>query len=378
MSLLAPFKESIYVNRPLLPDLDKVHEKLQEVWDSKWLTNMGRQHNTLEEKLITKLKVPNLSLFNNGTTALIAAIRSLDLKGDVITTPFTFAATPHSIALNNLNPIFCDVDDYTMNIDPTKIEALITPTTSAIVAVHVFGTPCDVKKIQDIADRHHLKVIYDAAHAFDTEIDGVGIGNFGDVTMFSFHATKLFHSTEGGALAFKDSSFKKKLELIKNFGIVNEDEVSTIGLNGKLNEIQAVIGQLVLEMVEEEKAKRNRLQKVYCEKLHNINGITVMPAVSHNNRSSYQYFVIRINESQFGMHRDQVYEELKKYNVFSRKYFHPLCSNYDCYRDLSSANRSNLPVANRIAEEVISLPFYGDLTSQDVEKICEIIKSLQC
>ncbi len=371
-----PFEKPIYITRPILPDLNEVTKKLQEIWGSQWLTNNGPQHQLLEEKLKEVLKVPNLSLFNNGTIALIVACQSLRLSGDVITTPFTFPATPHVLTWNNIRPVFCDIDPVTMNIDANKIEAMITPQTTGILAVHVFGTSCEVDKIQEIADKYDLKVIYDAAHAFKTEIDGVGIGNFGDITMFSFHATKLFHTAEGGALVFKNSNLKDRIDLLKNFGIKNEEEVVMPGINGKMNEIQAALGLVVLGYIEKEHKKRKKLLDTYHACLNDVEGISFLE--DHTNvKNSYQYFVIRIDEKLFGKSRDFVYQEFKKYNVFARKYFYPLCSDYTCYHHLPSASQSNLPVANKVVKEVLSMPFYGGLSEDDVKKICDILKSFR-
>lgn len=372
---IKPFTHPIYITRPLLPDLHELTKKLQEVWDSQWLTNIGNQHRLLEKKIKELLNVPNVSLFNNGTIALIVACQSLRLSGDVITTPFTFPATPHVLAWNNIRPVFCDIDPVTMNIDADKIESMITPQTTGILAVHVFGTPCNVEKIQEIADRYGLKVIYDAAHAFQCEIGGIGIGNFGDITMFSFHATKLFHTAEGGALAFKDNNLKGRIDLLKNFGIKNEEEVIMPGINGKMNEIQAALGLVVLDSIEEERNKRKKLLDTYCECLKGIDGISILDERSDTN--SYQYFVIRIDEKLFGKSRDFIHEEFKKYNVFTRKYFYPLCSDYTCYRHLPSSTIDNLPVANKVVKEVLSMPFYGGLSEDDVEKICNILISFK-
>ncbi len=377
---MEPFLKPIYVTRPVLPDLARVREKLQEVWDSQWLTNGGRQHELFEEKIKTLLRVPYLSLFNNGTIALIVACQALRLSGEVITTPFTFPATPHVLSWNNIKPIFCDIDETTLNIDPDKIESMITPQTTAILGVHVFGTPCAVHKIQEIADRYGLKVVYDAAHAFSVELDDAGIGTFGDVSMFSFHATKLFHTAEGGALSFKDKNLKSRIEFLKNFGIKNEEEVVMPGINGKMNEIQAVLGLLVAELFEEEKNKRAHLLGVYQKALGDIEGITIVNYRDESRariKPSYQYLVIRVNEKLFGKSRDAVYQEFKKYNVVTRKYFYPLCSDYACYKSLPSSSGSNLPVANKIIKEVLCLPFYGGLTTDDVGKICSLLKSFR-
>ena len=374
---LEPFSERIYVTRPVLPSIEEVTQKLQDIWAAKWLTNNGPQHSMLEKELTQFLKVPYLSLFNNGTIALMVACQSLRLSGEVITTPFTFAATPHVLSWNNITPIFCDIDAETMNIDAAKIESVITPHTTAILAVHVFGTPCDVEKIQNVADSYGLKVIYDAAHAFGVEIGGRGIGNFGDISMFSFHATKLYHTVEGGALVHGDKNLKPRIDLLKNFGIKNEDEVVMPGINGKLDEVRAAIGRIMLNYVADENKKRCNLHKIYNEELSNVEGVKLMPAVAENVKLNYQYYVIRIDEKIFGASRDEVYNEFKNYNVYTRKYFHPLCSDYTCYRQLNSARSENLSVANLIGSQVLSLPMYGELSENDVRKICAILKSFK-
>lgn len=371
--MMKPFNEPIYVTRPLLPDLRKVQEKLNKIWENKWLTNCGPQHMLLEEKLTKLLKIPYLSLFNNGTTALMIACQALRLSGEVITTPFTFAATPHVLTWNNIKPVFCDIDEATMNIDVNKIEQLITPQTTAILAVHVFGTPCEVYKIQEIADFYGLKVIYDAAHAFEVEIDGKGIGNFGDISAMSFHATKLYHTIEGGAVLHNDPNLKKRIDFLRNFGIKNEEEVVMPGINGKMNEVQAAIGLINLEYVNEERKKRKRLIEIYREELYAVEGIT-LPVVLENVKTNSQYFVIRINQASFGRSRDFVYNKFKEYNVFTRKYFHPLCSEYTCYRSFISSTPRNLSTAVKVGDEVLSMPLYGELQEDDVRKICIILK----
>ena len=376
MIRITPFENQILVSRPLLPDLNELSETLQEIWDAKWLTNMGKQHQLLETRLAEYLKVPTLSLFNNGTIALIVACQSLRLSGEVITTPFTFAASPHVLAWNNISPIFCDIDPKTMNLDAEKIESLITPKTTGILAVHVFGTPCDVLKIQEVADCYGLKVIYDAAHAFGVEIGHKGVGCFGDISMFSFHATKLFHTAEGGALSFGEKTLKYRIDLLKNFGIKNEDEVVMPGINGKMNEIQAALGLVVLNYVDEERRKREIIRDTYVTCLKDIEGVSFLEKTS-SVRDSYQYFPIRIEEKLFGRSRDYVYAKFMEYNVFTRKYFHPLCSDYPCYRQLASAHPSHLPVAQKTVKEILVLPFYGKLLVDHAVKICEILKSLK-
>ena len=371
---LEPFNEPIFVTRPIVPNLDNYRNRLESVWEKKWFTNNGEQHQLLEKKLQQYLGVSNISLFNNGTIALITACRSLRLSGEVITTPFTFAATPHVLTWNNIRPIFCDIEEKSLNIDADKLESLITSDTTGIMPVHVFGMPCDTGKIQKIADEYGLKIIYDAAHAFGTKVDNTGIGNFGDITMFSFHATKQFHTAEGGALAFREPSLKKRVDLLKNFGIKSEDEVIMPGINGKMNELQAALGLEVLEYLDDEREKRKRLFEHYREYLKNIYGVICLET-GRDVYSNYQYLVIRIEKEKFGKSRDEVHEKFKRYNIFSRKYFYPLCSDYACYKQLPSSSQNNLQVANKIIHEVLCLPLYGDLQLDDINKICAILSS---
>jgi dTDP-4-amino-4,6-dideoxygalactose transaminase len=367
-----PFKEPIYVTRPLLPDLSRVTEKLQEVWNAQWLSNSGSQHKQLEEQLTEFLKVPYTSLFNNGTIALMVAVQSLRLQGEVITTPFTFPATTHVLAWNNITPVFCDIDPVTLTIDPERIEGLITNRTTGILGVHVYGIPCHVEQIQQIADRHGLKVIYDAAHAFGTEINGHGIGSYGDISMFSFHPTKLFHTAEGGALTYGDPNLKPRIDLLKNFGIKNEFEVTMPGINGKMNELSAVMGQLVLEMVHDEWQRRKAIREQYLQELAGLPGISVVE-MPEGVTNSLQYMVIRINAKEFGKTRDQVYDHLRRYNVYARKYFYPLTSDYPCYRQLPTACNGTLQEARKAADEVLCLPFYGGLRCKDLVAITNLI-----
>lgn len=372
---MKPFEKPIYITRPMLADLNEVGNELEEIWENQWLTNGGPKHQKLEEELKHYLGVPSLSLFNNGTIALIVAIQSLRLSGEVITTPFTFPATVHVLPWNNIEPIFCDIDPETLTIDAEKIEKMISPKTTGILGVHVYGMPCNVNNIQEIANKYGLKVIYDAAHAFGAEIEGVPIGTFGDISMFSFHATKLFHTIEGGALTFNDPYLKPRIDLLKNFGIKNEEEVILPGINGKLNEIQAAIGLQNLKLVNAEREKRQRIIDTYKKLLNGIQGLRVFE-IPQNVRNSFQYFMVRITKD-FGMNRDQLHEELKKYNVITRKYFYPLCSDYNCYRHIPTANPQNLPVASKVVKEVLCLPLYGGLALEDVEKICQLIKEIQ-
>ncbi len=372
--IVRPFDSPIYVTRPLLPDLEKVNDKLQEIWACAWLTNNGPQQAALEKALLQELKVPYLSLFNNGTTALLVACQALGLSGEVLTTPFTFCATAHVLAWSHIQPIFCDIEPGTLNLDANQIEPLLTPQTTAILGVHVFGTPCDVGKIREVANRHGLKVVYDAAHAFGVEVDHAGIGGYGDASMFSFHATKTFHTAEGGALTCQDQGLKEKIDLLKNFGIKNEEEVVLPGLNGKMNEIQAALGLLNLQRFEAEVNQRRRLTEAYDQCLKDVDGISHIP-VPPGVKSNYQYYPIRIDAERFGCSRDAVYERFHQFNVFPRKYFFPLCSDYPCYRPLPSAEPSRLPVAQKAAREILCLPLYGGLSLDDVERICDILRS---
>jgi dTDP-4-amino-4,6-dideoxygalactose transaminase len=368
-------EEPVYVTRPLLPDLNSLQSEIQEIFESKWVTNHGIKHDLLEKKLAEVLKVPNVSVFNNGTIALLTALKALDLPlgSEVITTPFTFAATPHTIHWNGLKPVFCDIEPDTMTIDAQKIEELITSNTSAILPVHVYGFPCDVKKIDKIAKKYDIKVIYDAAHSFSTDINGKGIGTFGDISVFSFHATKLFNTIEGGCSTYNNDDLKLKIYNLRNFGIKNEEEVVDIGINGKMNEIQAAIGLLNLKLFKEEQLKRMEIKKLYLTQLGHIDNIRI-PAMPENTTDSFQYFPIVI-EDGFPLTRDQVYEELKKDNIFTRKYFYPLCSDYEVYKNLDSSSITNLPVSNDLKHKVLCLPYYGDLDMGIVRQICKTIQS---
>jgi dTDP-4-amino-4,6-dideoxygalactose transaminase len=373
---LKPFADPIYVTQPLLPPLAALTARLEQVWESRWLTNVGRQHEALEAALHTYLAVPELSLFNNGTIALFSAIRGLGLSGDVVTTPFTFPATPHALSWSGITPVFADIDPIRLTLDPRSVEERITPKTTGILAVHVYGVPCDVDGLQDIATRHGLRLVYDAAHAFGAQLHGRGIGTFGDATMFSFHATKLFHTAEGGAVACTDRALREQMDRLKNFGIVNQESVDSIGLNGKMNELQAALGLAVLDCMPEEIAKRRRILDTYRRLLTGVPGVTLMPGVD-GAQGSHQYCVVRIDEQTFGRSRDEVHAELKKYNVHARKYFYPLCSDYSSYRNLPSANPAGLPVAQAVVRQVLCLPLYGALDPAAVETICEIVTSLR-
>ncbi len=368
-----PFTEPILITRPLLPDIGEMTQMLEAIWKSNQLSNNGKMVKQLERELCSYLGSDQLSVFANGTVALQVACKTLRLSGEVITTPFTFAATAHSLAWNNIKPVFCDIEEDTFNINPDMIEGLITQDTTAILPVHVFGNPCKVEKIQHIADKYGLKILYDAAHAFGVEIDGKPVAAFGDISMFSFHATKIFHTIEGGALTFNDPYLKERADSLRNFGIRDNDNVMEPGTNGKLNEVQAAVGILLLAKVQEEIAGRKELTQQYRQLLEGVRGITVskdMEGVKHN----YPYFVIRIDKTEFGLSRDDVYRKLKEYNVIARRYFYPLCSNFQCYRDIPSAVEERLPVANKAADTVLALPLHGRLGADNVEKICDIIK----
>lgn len=360
------------VTRPLFPRLKDYEKNLEDIWDSGWLSNNGAKHQELESQIKEYIKAPNISLFNNGTIALLTAIQSLRLQGEVITTPFSFPATTHVLAWNNITPVFCDIHPDRLTIDPDKIERLITAKTTAILGVHVYGVPCHVEEIQDIADRHGLRVIYDAAHAFTTQYKGNPIADYGDISMFSFHPTKLFHTGEGGALVFNDANLKQRIEFLKNFGIKNEEEVILPGINGKMNELQAAMGLEVLPLVAKEQEARRKIRALYKENLEGVKGINIVDVPSDATNSE-QYFCIRINENEFGESRNAVYEQLKKHNIFSRKYFYPLISQYPCYRASPSASIENLPVATQIANEVLCLPFYGKLNQEQISVICKCI-----
>jgi dTDP-4-amino-4,6-dideoxygalactose transaminase len=372
MAIIKPFENPIYVTRPALPDRKKVYHKIDEIWDSRWLTNVGDQHRRYEAELKKYLDAPNISLFCNGTLALQLACQAMRLSGEVITTPFTFAATPHVLYWNRITPVFCDINPYTFNLDPGHIEGLITPNTTAILPVHVFGYPCEIQSIREIADRYGLRVIYDAAHSFGVEVNGEKIGNFGDISMFSFHATKIYHTLEGGALTFKDESLRERLEFAKNFGFKGEENIVVPGINAKMNEFQAAIGLLMLDVVEGEIEKRKRLTMVYRDRISEIPGInfrTELPGVKHN----YYNFVITVDPEKFGASRDELYDYFKPYNIFARKYFYPLCSQLQCYKLHSSSSPDNLAVAETIAKQVLSLPLFGELKDEDIHKVCDVI-----
>lgn len=367
--------DKIYVTRPLLPDIDNYISEVKDIFSSQWLTNMGVKHNELETKLQDVLKVPNVSLFNNGTIALLTALKAMNLPygSEIITTPFTFAATPHCIVWNNCKPVFCDIEPNTMTIDADKVESLITPNTSAILGVHVYGFPCNVEKIDKIAKKHNLKVIYDAAHAFSTEINGKGIGTFGDITMFSFHATKLFNTIEGGCLTYNDETLKRKIYNLRNFGIQSEEIVEDVGINGKMNEFQAAMGLENLKIYREEQQKRAKVKAFYDKHLSKIEGIRI-PKMPENVTNSYQYYPIVI-EDNYPITRNELYDRFKAQNILTRKYFYPACNDYDCYKNDLAVKLADLTVVNDLKHRVLCLPFYGSLEEETLDFICNFIKS---
>lgn len=367
---------NINVTLSFIGNKRNILEKISSCLDSKTLTNFGPSLELFEQNLKNYLSVKNISLFCNGTIALITALKSLGLKGEVITTPFTFPATIHALDWLGLTPVFCDIDEETMCINPNKIENLITKKTSAILGVHVYGMPCDVNKIKKIADKHKLKVVYDAAHSFITRLNDKCIGLYGDISMFSFHAAKLLNTIEGGALIYNDKKLAKKLKLLQNFGIKDPENVVLSGINGKMNEIQAIIGIENLKELKVEVRKRREIFKLYNEELSTIPGIKVLN-FPQNVTPSLQYYPIRVDKNVINIGRDGIYELLKNEKIFSRKYFYPLCSNYECYRSLPTAKKEFLPIANLVSNQILCLPFYGSLDKKIVFKICNIIKELK-
>jgi dTDP-4-amino-4,6-dideoxygalactose transaminase len=352
-----------------MPDFEEYIEEIKELWESNWLTNNGKKHQQLEEEISLFLKTPHTNLFTNGHLALEYAIAALNLKGEVITTPFTFASTTHAIVRNGLTPVFCDINPDNYTIETDSLENLITEKTSAIIPVHVYGNICNVNEIERIANKYDLKVIYDAAHAFGVTVDGEGIGSFGNVSMFSFHATKVFNTIEGGALTYKDPNLKKLFNAYKNFGITSPESIEYIGGNAKMNEFQAAMGICNLRNVENEISKRKVVVERYIENLSDAKGIRLL---KHQKgvKSNYAYFPVLFDGYQLS--RDEVYDALKKENIFSRKYFYPLTNSLECYKE--RFNSEETPVAKYIAERILALPLYADLSLEDVDKICRIIK----
>lgn len=368
--------KKILVTQPKLPKLDEFIPMLEDIWESKWLTNNGRYHQEFEKRLAEYLGVPFVSLFSNGTLALISALQVMRITGEVITTPYSFVATTHALNWNGIKPVFVDIDPVSLNLDPSKIEAAITQNTTAIMPVHVYGNPCDVEAIQDIADTYGLKVIYDAAHAFSVDIKGNSILNYGDMSILSFHATKVFNTIEGGAIVCKDKATKKRIDYLKNFGFAGETKVIAPGINAKMNELQSAYGLLQLKDIDNAIAKRKVVATLYKDQLSQIEGIRFLSDLS-DVKHNYAYFPIFIEMKKYGKSRDALYEELKRHNIYGRRYFYPLISQFPTYSGLPSACGSNLPIAEVVTEQVICLPIYPDLLIEDVIKICDIIKKFK-
>lgn len=363
----------IFVTKPLLPPLEEFKPYLESIWKSGVLTNGGQFHQQLEQELCQYLGVKHLSLFSNGTIALVTALQALQIKGEVITTPYSFVATAHSLLWNNIKPVFVDIDPGTLNLDPAKIEAAITSETAAIMPVHCYGNPCDVDEIERIAQKHHLKVIYDAAHAFGVKCHCGSVLNHGDLSILSFHATKVFNTFEGGAIISPDAETKKHIDQLKNFGFIDEVTVTAAGINGKMSEINAAFGLLQLKYLEGAMAQRKQVDRLYREKLGNIKGIT-FPRLTPNAVQNYSYFPILVDE-QFSLTRDELYQKLKDANIFARRYFYPLISQFPMYSGLASAQAENLPVATIAANQILCLPIYPGLSQEDQNKICAVILS---
>lgn len=365
-------EKQITVTSPLLPDLEEFNALLKEIWDSKWVTNNGSFHKQLERELAEYLKVPYISLFTNGTLPILTALQALHITGEVITTPYSFVATTHSIWWNGCKPVFVDINPATGNIDPDAIEAAITNKTTAIMPVHVYGKPCDTKRIQEIADKYGLKVIYDAAHAFGVEVNGESILNAGDMSTLSFHATKVYNTLEGGALVMHDEATKKRVDYLKNFGFAGETEVVAPGINSKVDEVRAAYGILNLRQVDAAIEARHQVAIKYREALRPVEGISFMddmPGVKHN----YSYFPLFVDAEKYGMTRDELYEKMKAHNVLGRRYFYPLISTFTTYKGYESANPKNLPKAHQMADSVICLPMHHELSAEDIDRVLELI-----
>lgn len=366
-------ENKINVTSPLLPKVEDLSDILKDIWSRKWITNMGHYHQNLEKALAEYLGVEYLSLFTNGTLPLITALQALELtKGEVITTPYSFVATSHSIWWNGLKPVFVDIEEDTCGMDPAKIEAAITENTVAIMPVHCYGKPCKTKQIDAIAKKHGLKVIYDAAHAFGVNVNGESILNAGDISTLSFHATKVYNTIEGGALICHNAEMKEKIDHLKNFGFEDEVTVAAPGINGKMDEVRAAYGLLNLKQVDAAIEVRQKVANQYREALRDVKGIRFfddMPGVRHN----YSYFPIFVDAEQYGMTRDELYEKMKALNVYGRRYFYPLITAFDPYKDYPSASPQNLPVATKIADQVICLPMHHALSEEDVKRVLDCI-----
>lgn len=364
----------IYVTNPNLPDFTTFTERLKPLWESRSLTNMGKYHQLFEEQLKEFLGVEHLHVVSNGHLGLEVALAALNIQGEVITTPFTFSSTTHALVRNQITPVFADIRESDYTLDPDKIEELITEKTTAIMPVHVFGNPCDVDKIREIADRHGLKVIYDAAPVFGSHYKGKSLCDYGDISVMSFHATKVFHTVEGGALVIKDPEVAERARYIRNFGICNETSVRYVGLNAKLNEMQSIMGLCNLDLFQGQKKKREQVFQHYTERLSDVKGIHLMK-IKEDLDSNYAYFPIWIDHEEFGENRDQIYSRLREHQIYARKYYYPLIPDYECYKGNYDWTICDIPVAKKIAEGILVLPFYSDLDLADVDRICNIIKN---
>lgn len=369
------FVKPIYVTRPFLPPIDAFRQGLEEIWETRWLTNDGPILRRFTREISNFFETDNICVFNNGTLALQIALQGMGISGEVITSPFSFVATTHALFWNKIRPVFVDIEPDYYTLDPEKVEAAITPWTTAILAIHVYGHPCKVNLLADIARRNNLKLIYDSAHAFGVKVGTKPIGHFGDLSMFSFHATKLFNSLEGGLVTFKDSGLKQIFDYLKNFGFKNELEVVMPGTNAKMNEMQALMASLNLKYHEEVIRKRSMVTDLYRKLLNDISGIHLVASMPPGITYNHAYMPIEVNEREFGISRDQLYDQLKCYNVFARKYFYPLICDYACYRSVSV--KDPLTVARRVSDQILTLPIFDSIELSDVEKICEIILSLR-
>jgi dTDP-4-amino-4,6-dideoxygalactose transaminase len=364
-------ERNIYVTQPFLPPLEEFQPYLEQIWESKWLTNGGPFHQELEKKLADYLGVDHLALFANGTLALVTALQALRITGEVITTPFSFVATAHSLLWNGIKPVFVDIHSEKFNLDPEKIETAITPHTTAIMPVHVYGTPCDVEKIQKIADTYGLKIIYDAAHAFGVSYKGESLLKHGDLSTMSFHATKVFNTFEGGAIVCPDAKTKDRINDLKNFGYHGEVNVVAPGINAKMNELQAAFGLLQLKHIDKAINRRREIDTLYRKQLLNIEGISC-PSLPADTIYNYAYFPILI-EKEYPLTRDELNNKLRQHGIFPRRYFYPLISEFPMYRGLPSAANANLPVARQVSEQVLCLPIYPSLDNESVMRIVSII-----
>jgi dTDP-4-amino-4,6-dideoxygalactose transaminase len=362
----------IFVTQPYLPPLEEFVPYLEQIWDSKVLTNRGPMHQRLEQELCEHLGVEHISLFANGTLALVTALQALRITGEVITTPYSFVATAHSLLWNGISPVFADIDPVTLNLDPKKIEAAITPQTTAIVPVHCYGTPCDIDGIQKIADNYNLKVIYDAAHAFGVKRHGESILKAGDLSILSFHATKVFNTFEGGAIISPDAKTKQRIDHLKNFGFVDEVTVVAPGINGKMSEVNAAFGLLQLKHIDRAMARRAEIDAMYRARLEGVPGIRLLQQPMEGNTSNHSYFPILVGPN-FSMTRDELYHLMKEQGIHGRRYFYPLISEFPMYRHLPSAQPGLMPVAQEVSRQVLCLPIYPALTDEEVNRIADTV-----